>query len=291
MVTFARHVKLFTSSFKIKIFHNIYSIYSFSLLIKQIICTMKKFKLYRLYVGALILMLSMVHLPFAISVSNGMGMGTLSFKTLSSEPVNPKEEAGSLSFIYDSLHLSSMGLSEEAFDYAVKGYNFLKKQGKLHNQSVLTIIDFTKPSYEKRLFILDVDDHKLLFNTYVAHGQNTGKEYANMFSNKPESHQSSLGFYITTGTYMGKNGFSLQLDGLENGINNLADERAIVMHGAPYVSEGFIKSRGYIGRSHGCPAVPEKLNKPIIEKIKNGSCLFIYSNNKNYLNRSRIINA
>lgn len=252
---------------------------------------MKKFKLYRLYVGALILMFSMIHLPFAISVSNGMGMGTLSFKTLPSEPVISKEEAGSLSFIYDSLQLSSLGLSEAAFDYAVKGYNFLKKQGKLQNQRVLTIIDFTKPSSQKRLYILDVNNYKVLFNTYVAHGQNTGQEYANKFSNKPESFQSSLGFYITTGTYMGKNGFSMQLDGLESGFNDQAGERAIVMHGAPYVSEGFIKSRGYIGRSHGCPAVPEKLNKPIIEKIKNGSCLFIYSNNKNYLNRSRIINA
>ncbi|MBC7867350.1 MAG: murein L,D-transpeptidase catalytic domain family protein, partial [Gloeobacteraceae cyanobacterium ES-bin-316] len=130
-----------------------------------------------------------------------------------------------------------------------------------------------------------------LFNTYVAHGQNTGQEYANRFSNKPESFQSSLGFYITTSTYMGKNGFSLQLDGMENGINDLANERAIVMHGAPYVSESYIKTKGYIGRSHGCPAVPQQLNKPIIEKIKNGSCLFIYSNDKGYLKRSKILNT
>ena len=90
---------------------------------------------------------------------------------------------------------------------------------------------------------------------------------------------------------MGKNGFSLQLEGLENGINDKADERAIVMHGAPYVSEGFIRSRGFLGRSHGCPAVPENMNRPIIEKIKNGSCLFIYSDNKNYLSHSKILNT
>ena len=139
--------------------------------------------------------------------------------------------------------------------------------------------------------MLDVNSFKILFNTYVAHGRNTGEAYANKFSNKPDSYQSSLGFYLTEGTYNGKNGFSMQLEGMEYGINNRAEERAIVVHGAAYVSEGFIKSRGYIGRSHGCPALPEKLNKPIIEKIKNGSCLFIYSNDKNYLQQSKILNT
>jgi hypothetical protein len=111
------------------------------------------------------------------------------------------------------------------------------------------------------------------------------------FLTSPDSYQSSLGFYITEGTYNGKNGFSMQLEGMEYGINHRAEERAIVVHGAPYVSEGFIRSKGYIGRSHGCPALPEKLNKPIIEKIKNGSCLFIYSNDKNYLQQSKILNS
>ena len=134
----------------------------------------------------------------------------------------------------------------------------------MQNQRILSIIDFTKPSSQKRLYILDVTNFKLLFNTYVAHGQNTGQEYASKFSNKAESFQSSLGFYVTTGTYMGKNGFSMQLDGVEKGFNDQADERAIVMHGAPYVSEDFIRQRGYLGRSHGCPAVPQPLNKPII---------------------------
>jgi L,D-transpeptidase catalytic domain len=233
----------------------------------------------------------MVHMPFAISVSNGMGKERVLINDISVTTFSTDKKYSAVAMLYDSLHLSSAGLSEDAFNYAVKGYELLREQGKLKNQKVLTIIDFTKPSYQKRLFILDVENYKLLFHTYVAHGRNTGAEYANKFSNTPESFQSSLGFYITTGTYTGKNGFSLQLAGIEKGINHLAEERAIVMHGAPYVSEGFIKSRGYIGRSHGCPALPEKLNKPIIEKIKNGSCLFIYSNDKSYLDRSKILNS
>ena len=206
-------------------------------------------------------------------------------------PVNTLANTAPEAALYDSLQLDNLGLSEQAFSYAIKGYSKLKKDGKLKNDKVLTIIDFTQPSYKKRLFIIDISNFKLLFNTYVAHGQNTGKEYAKLFSNKPESHQSSLGFYVTSGTYSGSNGFSMYLKGMENGFNNRASERAIVMHGADYVSEQYIRSQGYIGRSHGCPAVPEKLNKPIIEKIKNGSCLFIYSDNKTYLQKSMLVNS
>ena len=251
---------------------------------------MKIFRVYRLYIAAVVFMFFLVHTPFGITISNGMDK-KMTFKPLILNTVPENEVSASLTLIYDSLHLSSMGLSQEAFDYAIKGYTYLKNKGKLQNQRILSIIDFTKPSSQKRLYILDVNNYKVLFNTYVAHGQNTGQEYANKFSNKLESYQSSLGFYVTTGTYMGKNGFSMQLDGLENGFNDQAGERAIVMHGAPYVSEAFIKHKGYIGRSHGCPAVPQQLNKPIIERIKNGSCLFIYSDNKAYLSRSKILNA
>ena len=251
---------------------------------------MKIFRVYRLYIAAVVLMLFMVHTPFGITVSNGMGKKMI-FKPIVAAAVPENEATSLLTFMYDSLHLSSIGLSQEAFDYAIKGYTYLKNKGKLQNERILSIIDFTKPSSQKRLYILDVNNYKVLFNTYVAHGQNTGQEYANQFSNKAESFQSSLGFYLTTGTYMGKNGFSMQLNGLEHGFNDKASERAIVMHGAPYVSEAFIRNRGYLGRSHGCPAVSPQLNKPIIEKIKNGSCLFIYSDNKAYLTRSRILNA
>lgn len=230
----------------------------------------------------------MFTLPFAFSKTGGKGKMP-AIAANSDVAVKANSTATKLSMVYDSLNLDELGLSEEAYTYAIAGYEKLKLAGKIVNDRIISIVDFSKPSYKKRLFVIDLNSYKLLFNTYVAHGQNTGREYAQAFSNRPESHQSSLGFYVTSGTYNGGNGYSMYLNGMENGFNNLAYERAIVMHGAPYVSEGMIRSQGYIGRSHGCPAVPQKLNKPIIEKIKNGSCFFIYSNNRSYLSKSRLL--
>jgi hypothetical protein len=251
---------------------------------------MNKFRLKGLCASATIICFAVLHFSFAFSSRNNHSVTAA--PTVKAVAVdNVVEGHSTLEVLYDSLQLDNLGLSADAFNYAVKGYENLKKLGKIHNEKVLSIIDFTKPSSQKRLFILDVENFKILFNTYVAHGRNTGEAFANKFSNRPDSYQSSLGFYITEGTYNGKNGFSMQLDGMEYGINNNAEERAIVVHGAPYVSEGFIRARGYIGRSHGCPALPEQLTKPIIEKIKNGSCLFIYSNDKNYLQQSKLLNS
>jgi len=191
--------------------------------------------------------------------------------------------------VYDSLRLNLMGLSQQAFQYAMQGFDYLLKAGKITNNRIISIVDFSQPSNKKRLFVIDLDKYKVVFNTYVAHGVNSGKEFAQQFSNRAESFQSSLGFYETMTTYNGKNGYSLHLQGLEKGINDNADSRAIVMHGADYVNENLIHSQGYIGRSWGCPAVPEKLHKPIINKIKNGTCLFIYSPNRNYLVHSKIL--
>lgn len=193
------------------------------------------------------------------------------------------------SCLYDSMRLNLMGLSQQTFDYAIKGFKYLVQTGKLANNSIISIVDFSQPSSKKRLFVIDLEKGKVIFNTYVAHGAKSGKEFANHFSNTPESNQSSLGFYETSGTYMGENGYSMRLDGLEPGYNDNANSRSIVMHGAAYVNESLVQSQGYIGRSWGCPAVPEKLHKPIIDKIKNGTCLFIYSPDKNYLNHSRIL--
>jgi L,D-transpeptidase catalytic domain len=206
--------------------------------------------------------------------------------TLIEEPA----AANGINKMYDSLKLNLFGLSEHAFQYAIKGFEYLKATGKLANEHIISIVDFSKPSFQKRLFILDIDNYKLLFNTYVAHGQGSGQTMATMFSNIPESLQSSLGFYRTSSTYIGKNGYSLKLAGLEYGINDKAEQRAVVIHGASYVSEEFIQNQGFIGRSWGCPALPEKLNKPIIEKIKNGTCLFIFSENNKYLHSSKILN-
>ena len=212
-----------------------------------------------------------------------------SFAAFKALPASLLAPLSSNSALYMQMNLGNYGLDEKAFEYAMNGYNYLKSKKILLNKNVISIIDFTKPSTQKRLFVLDLKTNKILYNTYVAHGQASGQEYATHFSNTPESLQSSLGFYKTANTYDGKNGFSLVLKGLEKGVNDLAEERSIVMHGAPYVSQNYINETGALGRSWGCPAVAENLAKPIIEKIKLGSCLFVYSANKNYLKTSTII--
>lgn len=194
------------------------------------------------------------------------------------------------SLLYDSLHLGKIGLSFEALQYAYTGYLHLRSIGALHNSSVLTVCDFSQSSRKKRLYIIDVDNFKVLMNTYVAHGRNSGLDYATNFSNTPESLQSSLGFYITKDTYTGKHGLSLRLDGQEKGYNDRAEERAVVVHGAEYIGDQRLGS-GYMGRSFGCPAVPQQQVDKVINFIKNGSCLFIYHPSDNYLHSSKLLNA
>ncbi len=226
--------------------------------------------------------LSCLYLPTGFGKSNNYSFKNFKLST---------KELKSATLLYDKLNLDNLGLSQEAYLMGLKGFEHLKSQGKLRNENVITIIDFSKPSSSKRLFIIDISSGVLLFNTYVAHGQNSGYAMAEKFSNKASSLQSSLGFYETSSTYLGKHGYSLKLEGLEKGINDKAMERSIIMHGASYVSEGVIKIKGYLGRSWGCPAVPEKYSKPIIDKIKNGSCIFIYANNSMYLHQSKILQS
>lgn len=175
-----------------------------------------------------------------------------------------------------------------SFTKAVTGYLKLKSQGKIENET-LTIIDFSLSSKAKRLWVLDMTSYKVLFNTVVAHGRNTGGEFATKFSNKNNSNQSSLGFYITDNTYYGKNGLSLFLNGQEKGINDNARKRYVVFHGAKYANPDFAKRNGRLGRSLGCPAVPTAFNTAIIKTIKNKSCMFIYHPNKKYQETSRLI--
>lgn len=170
---------------------------------------------------------------------------------------------------------SSSMPSLESFEMAFEGYENLKLQHKLEN-NILTIIDFSLSSNQKRLWVIDMNSNEVLFHTLVAHGMNSGAEFATNFSNKPESYKSSLGFYLTAEIYSGKHGSSMRLDGLEKGVNDNARDRAIVMHGADYVSDIFAKNNGRLGRSQGCPAVPNNMVNKIITKIKNKSVLFIY---------------
>lgn len=193
--------------------------------------------------------------------------------------------------LYNDINLHQYGLSKEAFDYAWKGYKQLIKKNMIRRSNYLTICDFSQSSKKKRLYIIDVENSKLVTNTYVAHGKNSGAEFANSFSNKPESLQSSLGFYITDNTYIGKHGLSLRINGVDPGYNDKALMRTIVIHGADYVNESRVQQGGYMGRSWGCPAVPKKEATDIITTIKNGTCLFIYHPGKNYLLGSKILNG
>jgi hypothetical protein len=192
--------------------------------------------------------------------------------------------------LYDSLELGALGLSRQAFEYALTGFNNLLDAGKIRKDNLLSILDFTLPSGKKRLFVIDIETGELVFNTYAAHGRNSGTSIATKFSNKVNSYQSSLGFYITGDTYNGKHGTSLRLEGEEKGINDNALARGIVMHCASYVDESIIASQGFIGRSQGCPALPGNVYKDVIDKIKNGSCLFLYSPDKFYTTHSKFLN-
>ncbi len=198
-------------------------------------------------------------------------------------------KADNSALLYDSLQLGGLGLSQEAYDYGMLGFKSLLSRGKLQNDSVIAIVDYSLPSSQKRLFVIDVRNGKLLFNTLVSHGRNSGKLNATSFSNQLNSFKTSLGFYVTDEVYMGEHGLSLRLEGTERGINDNAMHRAIVMHGADYVNEKLINSQGYIGRSLGCPAIPVAVHRQVIRALSNGACLFLYSPNKSYIAKSKML--
>jgi hypothetical protein len=153
---------------------------------------------------------------------------------------------------------------------------------------ILTIIDYTKPACDKRFYVIDIVNRKLLYFTLVAHGKNSGEQMCTRVSNRPKSLQSSPGFFLTAETYSGRQGYSLRLDGMEPGLNDLARSRAIVVHGAEYVAQHYVDDVGYIGRSFGCLAIPLEVNEKVINKIKGGSCLYVHTNDKNYNNLTTI---
>jgi hypothetical protein len=191
--------------------------------------------------------------------------------------------------LYDSLHLQDAGLSKQTLEYAVKGYQKLVDSGLVTNTQYLTIVDFSQSSRNKRLYILDMQNDKLAWNTYVAHGKNSGVDMAKSFSNEFNSEKSSLGFYVTKATYTGKHGMSLRLGGLEHGFNNNAEARGVVVHGAAYVNAGRVHS-AYMGRSQGCPALPENEYAQVINLIKGGSVMFLYNPSEDYLQSSSLLN-
>lgn len=192
---------------------------------------------------------------------------------------------------YQSIHLNAYGLSKEVFFNAFKGYNFLLNHGMLTKKNILTIVDYTQSSHNKRLYVIDLAQGKVVYNTYVSHGKNSGSEYANSFSNYDNSNKSSLGFIVTGSPYHGKAGLSLHLDGIESGINDHMYRRSIVLHGSHYVNKDRADEGTMMGRSLGCPAVPYGEQFAIIDYIKEGSCVFIAGNNSEYMMDSKVLNS
>jgi hypothetical protein len=180
-------------------------------------------------------------------------------------------------------------ITPELFDLALDAASCAVRLGDVADPTTLTVIDYSKPSTEKRLWVFDLETHRLLFQELVAHGQGSGENNAASFSNEPETHRSSLGLFVTENAYMGKNGYSLRLNGLDPGFNDHARDRGIVVHGAPYVSEDFARHQGRLGRSWGCPALPAEDAPAVIDRIKGGGLLFAYYPDPRWLKTSRYL--
>jgi hypothetical protein len=180
-------------------------------------------------------------------------------------------------------------IDPHVFDLALGAARCAVRSGAIDEPATLTVIDYSKPSSEKRLWVFDLRSRELLYEELVAHGQGSGDNLAKVFSNEPETHASSLGLFLTEDTYVGKNGYSLRLKGLDEGFNNRARERAIVMHGAPYVSEEFVKQNGRLGRSWGCPALREGVARQVIDRVRGNGILFAYYPNREWLDASKYL--
>lgn len=208
---------------------------------------------------------------------------TVNFPNTETDPIFFED---SIRHLYQAIKLEEYGLSYEVFRYGMIGFYSLEQEQQLSAKKLISVIDFTKPSTEKRFYTIDLEKLEVKFYTYVSHGKNTGENSATSFSNVIHSNQSSLGFYITGETYVGSKGYSLKLDGQDKGYNDNMRARAVVMHEADYVSETWIKRYGRLGRSQGCPALSKEISKEVINTIKNRTLIFAYANDPGYLNSS-----
>ena len=193
--------------------------------------------------------------------------------------------------LYSELNAAQYDLSFTAFRYAYIGYQTMKKQHRLNNKELFSIIDFTKDCNSKRFYTIDLEKMKIVYYTYVAHGKKSGERMATSFSDVVESNKSSIGFYITGSTYNGGNGYSLMLHGDEKGYNSNLAKRSVVVHAADYANEDYIARNGRMGRSLGCPALPENIYKQVIETIKEKTMIFAYYNDAKYLKTSKYLNV
>jgi hypothetical protein len=196
----------------------------------------------------------------------------------------------SVSFARADFDPAAIGTIEtDVFELALNAASCAVRTGAVTAPPTLTVIDYSKPSTERRLWVFDLKAKELVYEELVAHGQGSGANMATAFSNENESHQTSLGLFVTKDTYVGKNGYSLRLDGLDRGVNDRARERAIVMHGAPYVSEQFVKANGRLGRSWGCPAVSDAVARKMIDLVKGGGLVFSYYPDAEWLKNSKYL--
>ena len=193
--------------------------------------------------------------------------------------------------LYNELNAAQYDPSFTAFRYAYIGYQTMKKQHRLNNKELFSIIDFTKDCNSKRFYTIDLEKMKIVYYTYVAHGKKSGERMATSFSDAVESNKSSIGFYITGNTYNGGNGYSLMLHGDEKGYNSNLAKRSVVVHAADYANEDYIARNGRMGRSLGCPALPENIYKQVIETIKEKTMIFAYYNDAKYLKTSKYLNV
>lgn len=184
--------------------------------------------------------------------------------------------------------ISREHLDPHIYHLALKAYNRAKARHEV-SRPYIALIDYSRPSSEKRFWLIDLQHHTVPYYTYVAHGKNSGDNRTHYFSNRNGSHETSLGVFATSDIYYGHKGMSLRLRGLEQGVNDKARARAVVVHGANYVSESFIHSHGRLGRSWGCPALNMSLAKPIIQRLRRGSMVFSYYPNHNWLSHSRYL--
>lgn len=196
----------------------------------------------------------------------------------------------SATFAIEDFDATSIGgIETDVLEMALGAASCAVKTGAVKGPETLTVIDYSKPSSERRLWVYDLKTKQLLFEELVAHGQGSGDNLATHFSNNDESHQTSLGLFVTSDTYVGKNGYSLRLDGLDKGVNDRARDRAIVMHGAPYVSQSFVKANGRLGRSWGCPAISELVARKMIDTVKGGGLVFAYYPDARLLKTSKYL--
>jgi hypothetical protein len=201
--------------------------------------------------------------------------------------VETRDKASVATSAWNSASLGS--IDPRVFDLSLSAARCAVRSGAIAEPSTLTVIDYSKPSTEKRLWVFDLQSRELLYEELVAHGQGSGDNFANVFSNEPDTHASSLGVFLTEGTYVGKNGYSLRLRGLDEGFNHRAGERAIVMHGASYVSDEFVKKNGRLGRSWGCPALREGIAREVIDRVRGNGIIFAYYPDQEWLESSRYL--